>query len=109
MIRGAASITGNTAIRCGRSVRLRRAWMARISEDPIQVMFTGGCVRMRAAQETLHKMKGAGEFSLALADYPARDLAILDVLNRGVTQGRGAGGLGVQPGHGARASDGDRR
>jgi Cof subfamily protein (haloacid dehalogenase superfamily) len=58
------------------------------SEDPIQVMFTGGCERMRAAQETLRKLaNGGAEFSLALADYPARDLAILDVLEHGVTKG----------------------
>jgi Cof subfamily protein (haloacid dehalogenase superfamily) len=57
-------------------------------EDPIQVMFSGGCQRMYAVQEILGKLANAGsEFSLALADYPARDLAILDVLNHGVTKG----------------------
>jgi Cof subfamily protein (haloacid dehalogenase superfamily) len=56
-------------------------------EDPIQVMFTGGCKRMRAAQQAMEELPGAPEFSLALADYPQRDLAILDVLTRGVTKG----------------------
>jgi Cof subfamily protein (haloacid dehalogenase superfamily) len=56
-------------------------------EDPLEVMFTGGCQRMRAVYETLEKLPGAGEFSLALADYPQIDLAILDVLGPGVTKG----------------------
>jgi len=56
-------------------------------EDPIQVMFTGGCRRMQEAKQKLETVAGADGFSLALADYPARDLAILDVLDRGVTKG----------------------
>ncbi len=56
-------------------------------EDPIQVMFTGGCERMRAAKQTLEALDIASEFSLSLADYPRQDMAILDVLARGVTKG----------------------
>ncbi len=56
-------------------------------EDPVEVMFTGGCQRIRTVYETLEKLPGAGDFSLALADYPQIDLAILDVLGSGVTKG----------------------
>ena len=56
-------------------------------EDPIQVMYTGQCLPMRAAMKTLAALPFAGEFTLALTEYESRDLSILDVLPRGVTKG----------------------
>ena len=56
-------------------------------EDPIQVMFVGGCRAMRDAKKTLEGLPFAGEFTLALTEYEYRDLSILDVLRRGVTKG----------------------
>jgi 5-amino-6-(5-phospho-D-ribitylamino)uracil phosphatase len=56
-------------------------------EDPIQVMYTGQCVPMRAAMKALAALPFAGEFTLALTEYEGRDLSILDVLPRDVTKG----------------------
>ncbi len=56
-------------------------------EDPIQVMYTGQCIPMRAAMKSLAALPFAGEFTLALTEYEIRDLSILDVLPRGVTKG----------------------
>jgi Cof subfamily protein (haloacid dehalogenase superfamily) len=56
-------------------------------EDPIQVMYTGQCLPMRAAMKTLAALPFAGGFTLALTEYESRDLSILDVLPGGVTKG----------------------
>jgi hypothetical protein len=56
-------------------------------EDPIQVVYTGQCVPMRAAMKSLTELPFAEEFTLALTEYEGRDLSILDVLPRGVTKG----------------------
>ncbi len=56
-------------------------------EDPIQVMYVGGCHAVRAAMQALENLAFAGEYTLALAEYEQRNLSILDVLRRGVTKG----------------------
>ncbi len=56
-------------------------------EDPIQVMYSGACQRMRTAMRTLETLPDADEFTLALTEYEARDFSILDVLKRGVSKG----------------------
>lgn len=56
-------------------------------EDPIQVMYVGGCQPVRAAMQALENLAFAGEYTLALAEYEQRNLSILDVLRRGVTKG----------------------
>jgi Cof subfamily protein (haloacid dehalogenase superfamily) len=58
-----------------------------LEEDPIQVMFTGAVARMRAALATLEAMPRARDFSLALAEYEARDFSILDVIRQGCSKG----------------------
>lgn len=58
-------------------------------EDPLQVMFVGGCDTVRAAMRTLERLPQATEYTLALAEYENRNLSILDVLRRGVTKGAG--------------------
>lgn len=58
-----------------------------LAEDPIQVMFTGTVGRMRMALEALEAMPRARDFSLALAEYPARDFSILDVTRQGCSKG----------------------
>jgi len=58
-----------------------------LTHDPIQVMFVGSVARMRAAHSTLKSMKRASDFSLALTEYEARDLSILDVIQRGCSKG----------------------
>lgn len=58
-----------------------------LEEDPIQVMFTGAVKRMRAALATLDAMPQARNFSVALAEYEARDFSILDVIRQGCSKG----------------------
>lgn len=56
-------------------------------EDPIQVMYVGGCRPVRAAMQALENLAFAREYTLALAEYEQRNLSILDVLRHGVTKG----------------------
>ncbi|MGH9729615.1 MAG: Cof-type HAD-IIB family hydrolase [Candidatus Acidiferrales bacterium] len=58
-----------------------------LDEDPIQVMFVGSVVRMRAAHSALRSMTRVSDFSLALTEYEQRDLSILDVIQRGCSKG----------------------
>jgi hypothetical protein len=79
----------------GRYLRRNREYIAEViplesclnGEDPIQVMFTGPCATMREAKRALEVSVAASEFTLALTEYEARNLSILDVLRRGVTKG----------------------
>jgi Cof subfamily protein (haloacid dehalogenase superfamily) len=56
-------------------------------EDPIQVLFTGECRRMRDVKSTLEALSLGNECTLALTEYEHRSLSMLDVLQRGVTKG----------------------
>ncbi len=56
-------------------------------EDPIQVLYTGGCRPIRSAMRQLAALPIAAGFTLALTEYEKRDFAILDVLRAGVTKG----------------------
>ncbi len=56
-------------------------------EDPIQVMFTGGCRRMREVKKVLEALPFVNEFTLAFTEYEQRDFSLLDVLRRGVSKG----------------------
>jgi Cof subfamily protein (haloacid dehalogenase superfamily) len=75
--------------------RRNRGYIAEVSplvdclngEDPIQVMFTGGCQPIRKAMRALAALPIAADFTLALTEYEQRDFSILDVLRPGVTKG----------------------
>ena len=54
-------------------------------EDPIQVMFTGGCVEMRSLFDRLRA--DAGRFSVALTEYEHRNFSLVDVVRRGCSKG----------------------
>jgi Cof subfamily protein (haloacid dehalogenase superfamily) len=56
-------------------------------EDPIEVLFTGECRRMRDVKWALEALSLAKECTLALTEYEHRNLSMLDVLERGVTKG----------------------
>jgi Cof subfamily protein (haloacid dehalogenase superfamily) len=56
-------------------------------EDPIQVGFVGRLDWIRAARSALLELPFSSEFTLALTEYAAKDLSILDVMRRGVTKG----------------------
>jgi len=58
-----------------------------LTEDPIQVMFTGGTQRMRGLLDDLRLLPWAGDFSCALTEYEARDFSLVDVLRPGCSKG----------------------
>ena len=61
-----------------------------LTEDPIQVMFTGRCAEMRGLFERLRRDAGdpAGpDFTVALTEYLHRDFSLVDVTRAGCTKG----------------------
>ena len=58
-------------------------------EDPIQVGFSGPVAAIRRVHSALELLPLAPSFTLGLTEYEKRDLAILDVLGRGVTKAHG--------------------
>jgi 5-amino-6-(5-phospho-D-ribitylamino)uracil phosphatase len=57
------------------------------TEDPVEIMFIGGCEMIRAAHRTLSAHEHSGEYTLALTEYENRGMSMMDVLQRGVTKG----------------------
>jgi Cof subfamily protein (haloacid dehalogenase superfamily) len=58
-----------------------------LTEDPIQVMFTGGVSAMREVASVLRSMPEVREFALAYTEYEARDFALVDVINAVCSKG----------------------
>lgn len=58
-----------------------------LTADPIQVMYCGDVGRMRAALAHLGHDSIAADFTVLRTEYEARDLCIVDVLNRGCSKG----------------------
>jgi Cof subfamily protein (haloacid dehalogenase superfamily) len=58
-----------------------------LTEDPIQVMFTGKMDRMRAVAELLDSLPFAGQFSVARTFYESRNFAFVDVIRAGCSKG----------------------
>ena len=56
-----------------------------LTEDPIQVMFSGGCVEMRKLFEQLQQIRG--DFSVTLTEYEHRDFSLVDVVRAGCSKG----------------------
>ena len=57
-----------------------------LSEDPVQIMFTGGCASMRDLHDLL-RQSSDGRFSVALTEYQHRDFSLVDVIGAGVCKG----------------------
>jgi len=55
--------------------------------DPVQAMFCGTISRMRAAVRTLESDQIKDQITVVRTEYPARDLCIVDVLNRDCSKG----------------------
>lgn len=55
--------------------------------DPVQAMFCGPIARMQAAVRTLESTQLREQITVVRTEYPARDLCIVDVLNRGCSKG----------------------
>ena len=58
-----------------------------LTEDPIQVMFSGPVEEMRKAEVLLREAPFAGEYTLAVTRYESKDFAMIDVLNPISTKG----------------------
>jgi Cof subfamily protein (haloacid dehalogenase superfamily) len=61
-----------------------------LSEDPIQVMFTGRCAEMRTLFDDLNAAAVSPEnpgFSVALTEYLHRDFSLVDVVREGCSKG----------------------
>ncbi len=58
-----------------------------LSEDPIQVMYSGAVERMREAAACLRAVPWAGEFALAVTEYEARDFGLVDVIHPACSKG----------------------
>jgi len=52
-----------------------------LTEDPIQVMFSGAVAPVREAEEALRRAPFAAEYALAATVYAARNFSMLDVVN----------------------------
>ena len=68
-------------------IGLSRPLEAALTEDPIQVMFSGSIAEMAAAGELLLAAPFAGEFALAVTRYENKDFAMIDVMSPVVTKG----------------------
>jgi hydroxymethylpyrimidine pyrophosphatase-like HAD family hydrolase len=55
--------------------------------DPVQAMFCGTISRMQAAVRTLESDQIKHQITVVRTEYPARDLCIVDVLNRDCSKG----------------------
>lgn len=58
-----------------------------LTTDPVQAMFCGPIARMHQALDQLSKGGLAKDITVLRTEYPARDLSIVDVLNRGCSKG----------------------
>lgn len=58
-----------------------------LASDPIQTMFCGSISRMQDALRRLESSDLADRVTILRTEYPARDLCILDVLNRNCSKG----------------------
>ena len=58
-----------------------------LTEDPIQVMFSGSFLAMRGLLSTLRALPAAARCSLAATEYEARDFSLVDVNRAGCTKG----------------------
>lgn len=60
---------------------------AALTEDPIEVLFIGAVEAVRELAQRLARAPVAASVSVGLAEYPQRDLSLLDVLDRGCHKG----------------------
>jgi Cof subfamily protein (haloacid dehalogenase superfamily) len=72
-----------------------------LTEDPIQVMFTGAVSPMREAELVLRRVQFGQEFALAVTVYETKNFSMIDVIHPSVSKGAAlaewAGLRGVSP------------
>jgi Cof subfamily protein (haloacid dehalogenase superfamily) len=76
-----------------------------LTEDPVQVMFTGCCVPMRRLFDELRAAAATdgADYSVALTEYDGRDFSLVDVMQAGCSKGAAladwASRQGLSPAH----------
>jgi Cof subfamily protein (haloacid dehalogenase superfamily) len=58
-----------------------------LTEDPIQVMFTGPVEVLREVDRVVRQLPFANEFSIAVTQYAERDFGLVDVIPQGCSKG----------------------
>ena len=58
-----------------------------LTEDPIQAMYCGAVALMESAQDRLNRADFLNEMTILRTQYDARDLCIVDILNRDCSKG----------------------
>jgi Cof subfamily protein (haloacid dehalogenase superfamily) len=58
-----------------------------LTEDPIQVMFSGRAAAMREAEAVLRHERFTGQYALAVTLYETKDFAMIDVIHPTVSKG----------------------
>ncbi len=58
-----------------------------LTEDPIQVMYSGTVQATRNTADALRRMNASNKFALAITEYEARDFALVDVVHPSVSKG----------------------
>jgi len=58
-----------------------------LTEDPIQVMFTGATDRLREAAACLSQLPISSQYSVAVTFYDNRNFGLVDVISRGCSKG----------------------
>jgi hypothetical protein len=61
---------------------------AAVKSDPVQLMVGGSLGRIEPAEALLRASVAGPSVKLTWTKYPARDIAILDIMNRGCSKGR---------------------
>ncbi|MDE3169600.1 MAG: HAD family phosphatase [Acidobacteriota bacterium] len=56
-------------------------------EDPVEILYLSDCAAIRRVSERLANSPLSSHFTLATTEYQARNLSMLDVLQRGVSKG----------------------
>lgn len=55
-----------------------------LTEDPVQLMFSGGCAEMRGVFEEL---RGDASYTVTLTEYLHRDFSLVDIIRAGCSKG----------------------
>ncbi len=56
-------------------------------EDPVEVLYLSDCASIERVARQLAQLPLASQYTLAMTEYQARNLSMLDVLQRGVSKG----------------------
>jgi len=58
-----------------------------LDDDPVEILYLGECASIQRVSQLLEQSPLASQFTLAMTEYEARNLSMLDVLQRGVSKG----------------------